>query len=58
MFKYLSTLSLLFAAAKLLDLITWSWWLVFAPIGVAMIPLVFVVILLIVAFIGKLCGKL
>lgn len=30
--NFTQSLTLLFAAAKLLNLIDWSWWLVFSPI--------------------------
>lgn len=46
-------LTVIFVIAKLLNIITWSWWLVFTP---AIILLVIYLILLILAIIGE-CMK-
>lgn len=43
-------LTVIFVIAKLLNIITWSWWLVFTP---AIILNIFYIILLILAIIGE-----
>lgn len=43
-------LTVIFVIAKLLNIITWSWWLVFTP---AIILTIFYIILLILAIIGE-----
>lgn len=45
--NFLHILTLMFVAAKLLNLISWSWWLVFLP---SIIPLAFALTMLI--FVG------
>lgn len=43
-------LTVIFVIAKLLNIITWSWWLVFTP---AIVLIIFYIILLILAIIGE-----
>lgn len=48
---FLNILTLIFVIAKVLGLVTFSWWLVFMPtlIQVAVVMLVFVVVLIVAA---------
>ena len=41
---FLSWLTLMFVAAKLLGLINWSWWLVFAPVWVSIIVVLIILV--------------
>lgn len=45
---FLSILTLIFITLRLLEVITWSWWMVLAPMW---IPVVFVLIILLVVFV-------
>ena len=49
--SFLNMLTLIFVIAKVLGLVTFSWWLVFMPtlIQVAVVMLVFVVVLIVAA---------
>ncbi|MDT2844673.1 hypothetical protein [Vagococcus lutrae] len=49
--SFLNMLTLIFVIAKVLGLVTFSWWLVFMPtlIQVAVVMLVFVVVMIIAA---------
>jgi len=45
---FLSVLTLIFVVAKILNLITWSWWLVFTSI---LIPIALVIVAIVVSWI-------
>ncbi len=51
---FLSLLTLLFVAAKLWGVITWSWWLVFLPV---LIPLAIVILILVIVGIALIACK-
>ncbi|MCK9577371.1 MAG: hypothetical protein M0R51_15815 [Clostridia bacterium] len=51
---FFETLTLIFAIAKILGCITWSWWWVFAPILVHVV--LFVVVLIIVCVVAALAA--
>ena len=53
--EFLSTLTLILITLKVLNIIDWSWWLVFSPV---LLLLVFVLVLLIIYTIGELLKEL
>lgn len=51
--KFLSVLALIFITLKLLEIITWSWWLVLLPLyGGAVLWIIFVAIVVGLAMAG------
>ena len=51
-----STLTILFIALKLTNIINWSWWLVLLPLGI--VPIILIVVFIIILFIACSCASI